>query len=356
MAAPVTHPATPEVVTIKDRMREGVLNFWYLIARSEDITTKPVGMTRLGRQIVLWRDGDGAVNAIDDYCLHRGAPLSLGEVCEGMITCAYHGLQFDGAGILKSTPPTPGSPLVDGKMGVRAYPCREQAGAIWAYFATDENAGAEPPEPIYPAEITSPDWTGFLFTAEWNCNWQLSLDNRVDPIHGSYLHTGTFTLGRGKKEAELEIEETANGFETHRTNQSGTNIDWHEVEFYPGNIFNIRADMPYPIKIGGGSMRVIGHPTPIDANRTLFWVFRYTKATGWQGDLWRFLYKNRLEARSLTVVEQDRVMLEAIPDGAENSEKLLQTDIAVARMRKLLRDEATRQVKGGAANVDLAAE
>ena len=353
MATQVTHPGEVEVVTIKDRLREGLLDFWYLIARAEDVTTKPLALTRLGRKIVLWRDTHGVVQAVDDYCLHRGAPLSLGSVCNGLITCAYHGLQFDGTGLLRATPPTPDAPLVDSKVAVRAYPCREQGDAIWAYFGS---GAAEPPEPIYPAEITSPDWSSFLFTAEWNCNWQVALDNRLDPIHGSYLHTGTFTLSRGKKEAELEINPTEHGFETHRTNQSGFNIDWHEVDFHPGNMFFIRADMPYPIKIGGGSFRVVGHPTPIDANRTFVWFFRSTKISGWERDCWRFLYKNRLEQRSHVVVEQDRVMLEAIPDGAQEREKLLQTDIAVARMRKMMRDEATRQVGGTKTPSKIAAE
>lgn len=344
MATIVKHPGEPAAVSIKDRMREGLLDFWYLVARAEDVTTKPLALTRLGRSIVLWRDTTGAVHALDDYCLHRGAPLSLGGVCDGLLTCAYHGLQFDGNGLLRATPPSPDSPLAaNGNIGVRSYSCREHAGAIWAYFGLDETT--IPPEPVFPEETISPDWSGFLYTAEWNCNWLLSLDNRVDPIHGSFLHTGTFTLGRGKKQAELEIKDTEHGFETHRTNQSGSNIDWHEVEWHPGNIFFIRADMPYPIKLGGGFMRVIGHPTPIDANRTLFWVFRYTKASSWELNLWRFLYKNRLERRSFTVVEQDRVMLESIPDQADNSEKLLQTDIAIARMRKIIRDEATRQVR-----------
>jgi hypothetical protein len=60
--------------------------------------------------------------------------------------------------------------------------------------------------------------------------------------------------------------------------------------------------------------------------------------------MWRFLYLNRLEARAQTVVEQDRVLLEAISLEARNREKLAQSDIAVGRMRRLLREEADRQI------------
>ena len=43
------------------------------------------------------------------------------------------------------------------------------------------------------------------------------------------------------------------------------------------------------------------------------------------------------------VLEQDRIMLEAIPLEARQREKLLQVDIAIARLRRMLKVEATRQ-------------
>ncbi len=123
------------------------------------------------------------------------------------------------------------------------------------------------------------------------------------------------------------------------------NIDWHEVEFRPGNILWVRTEIPYPASAGGGSFRINGHPTPIDDDRTFVWFFRSRKISGWQRDMWRFLYLNRLEMRAQAVVEQDRVMLEAISLEARTRERLAQSDIAVGRMRRLLREEAERQIK-----------
>ena len=42
--------------------------------------------------MVLYRDGNGAVAALEDFCPHRGAPLSLGFVRDGQLVCGYHGL------------------------------------------------------------------------------------------------------------------------------------------------------------------------------------------------------------------------------------------------------------------------
>ncbi|MFR3706963.1 MAG: Rieske 2Fe-2S domain-containing protein [Enterobacter hormaechei] len=37
-----------------------------------------MGITRLGEQIVVWRNKDGQVQALEDRCPHRGARLSMG--------------------------------------------------------------------------------------------------------------------------------------------------------------------------------------------------------------------------------------------------------------------------------------
>ena len=59
--------------------------------------------------------------------------------------------------------------------------------------------------------------------------------------------------------------------------------------------------------------------------------------------MWRFLYRNRLEARHLDVLDQDREMLETLQDDAREDEWLLQTDVGIARMRRMLRQIAEGQ-------------
>ena len=81
-------------------------------------------------------------------------------------------------------------------------------------------------------------------------------------------------------------------------------------------------------------------------NSCLFWVYRSQKSSGWRRDLWRFLYKNRLDERHLQVLVQDREMLESIYKDARNNELLLQSDVGVARMRKILKKLAEDQLDG----------
>jgi phenylpropionate dioxygenase-like ring-hydroxylating dioxygenase large terminal subunit len=337
-----TEPVLPKPKTTEDLLETGLLNLWYLVARDSDVRDRPVALKRLGRNLVLWRGDTGKINVLEDFCPHRGAPLSMGQVFNGNVACAYHGVQVTGDGIVAAVPPTPNCPLVGQKL-VKSYPCRERAGAIWVYFG--DEAHENPPEPIFPEELIAEDWTNFLYTGVWECNWQLALDNRTDPVHGSFLHTGTFTLSNGRQDAELKIDRKPNGFETYRTNQRGVNIDWHEVRLYPDNINWVLTEIPYPPSFGGGSFRIAGFPTPIDRETTFVSLFRCRKLSGWRRDLWRFLYGNRLLARADFVVEQDRVLLETIPLAARQRENLIQTDTAVARMRRHLRTEAERQLE-----------
>jgi phenylpropionate dioxygenase-like ring-hydroxylating dioxygenase large terminal subunit len=348
----VTQPFLEQPKSPEDLLETGLPNLWYLVARSADVSDRPVALKRLNRNLVLWRDNGGQINVTEDYCPHRGAPLSLGRIVDGNMMCSYHGIQVSGQGVIVAVPAVLNCPFV-GKKAIRSYPCREIAGAIFVYFSDQPDAAI--PEPVLPEEVTSGEWSSFLFTAEWKCNWQLTLDNRVDPAHGSFLHTDTFTLGAGRKDVELAMKQTADGFETWRTNQKGVNIDWHKVAYHPDNILWVTTEIPYPASFGGGSFRINGHPTPIDRNTTYVWFYRSRKISGWQRDMWRFLYKNRLEKRALQVVEQDRILLEAISLDARKRELLIPTDIAVTRMRRMLLAEARRYLENRPAAAPTAA-
>ncbi len=46
------------------------------------------------RPIVIFRRGD-EVYALDDNCDHTDSPLAGGAVCEYILTCPWHGAEFD---------------------------------------------------------------------------------------------------------------------------------------------------------------------------------------------------------------------------------------------------------------------
>jgi hypothetical protein len=168
------------------------------------------------------------------------------------------------------------------------------------------------------------------------------MDNLLDPMHGSYLHAQSYTLAYGKAQDEMEIEKTDDGFIVKRKGQIGENFDWTEYS-YTGADW-VRLDLPYPKGAGpGGMFRIIGFVTPIDEHSHQVFFWRMRQVEGWERDLWRFMYKSRLEERHWNVLEQDRVVIEQMEQ--PESEMLYQHDIGVTQLRRVLQKRAREHLK-----------
>ncbi len=80
-------------------------NTWYVAAWSEEVTEAALlGRKILDIPVVLYRDNAGEVVALTDRCPHRFAPLSMGKIVNGCVECPYHGLRFNGSGLVYITP------------------------------------------------------------------------------------------------------------------------------------------------------------------------------------------------------------------------------------------------------------
>ena len=78
----------------------GLREYWYPALPAGDVGwKKPVGLKILGTDLVLFRDKGGEVQALWDYCPHRGVMLSWGDCFwKGYLSCPYHGATYDGDG------------------------------------------------------------------------------------------------------------------------------------------------------------------------------------------------------------------------------------------------------------------
>ena len=327
---------------VEQLVNRGLLDQWYAVAKSVQVKPgAPHPVKALGRNLVLWRDGLGTLKCLEDYCPHRGARLSRGEILGDHISCRYHGVTLDGTGTIVRVPAMPGCAL-EGRRAVESFPVAESNDAIFVYFAS-----AEHPEPVpleLPEEFTSPEWTGILCVSPWACNYRYALDNLVDPMHGAYLHANSFTLAYGAKQDQMRIERTATGFAVARVEQQNKNFDWTEMVTESAAPY-CRLDIPYPDAAGpGGPFRIIGFTTPVDEDNCLVFFWRMRKASGLAREVWRFLYRATLEARHLLVLEQDREMLVHMPPDARKREMLYQHDVGVARIRQALVNKAKAQL------------
>ena len=171
-----------------------LLNAWYVACHPGEIDDKPLGRRICNQAIVFYRAGDGAVTALEDFCPHRGAPLSLGRVTEGKLVCGYHGLEMGCDG---KTIAMPGQ-RVRGFPAIRSYPVVERHGFVWVWPGDAALADAATIPACEWAD--NPDWAygGGLYHIA--CDYRLMVDNLMDLTHETYVHATSI----GQK----EIDET----------------------------------------------------------------------------------------------------------------------------------------------------
>lgn len=323
------------------RLNQGLRNYWYPVIALWALGGAPMGLTRLGQNIVLWRDPQGEVHALEDRCPHRGARLSMGWNLGDRVACWYHGVEVGGDGQVKRVPAASPCPL-EGRRCVKSYPVQVAAGAVFLWF------GAGPaPALRLPAELDSAEVSHFLCTAQWACNYRYAIDNVMDPMHGAYLHAASHSMAEGDKQADMAVRETEAGLVFEKINQVGVNFDW--VEFGETDSLWLRLSIPYKKRFGpGGQFGIVGYATPVDEDHCQVFFWRTRRVQGWQRDVWRFLYRNRLEGLHWDVLEQDRVVLESMAPDARSREALYQHDIGITRVRRILQRRAEAEVQAEA--------
>lgn len=330
----------PDKDALENRLNTGLRNLWYPVAASWMVAAAPVGLTRLGERIALWRDGEGQIHAIEDRCPHRGARLSMGWNLGERLACWYHGVEVDTEGRMAAVPAI-GRCETEKRARNKAYPVLERAGAIFLWFGAP---GIEPAPLDLPDEINGGAWEAILCTAHWNCNYRYAAENVMDPMHGAYLHAASHSMAEGDKKAVMQARATEHGFVFEKTDQSGVNFDW--TEFGATGTWWQRLSIPYRKNAGpGGSFGIVGIVTPVDETSCRVFFWRCRKVEGWQRDAWKFLYRARLETLHWDVLEQDRLILEGMRDDARENEALYAHDAGLVRLRRLMVSEAKRQVE-----------
>lgn len=103
---------------------------WHPVALSADVVQAPVPVRLLQRDLVLWRDDAGTLQAFADQCPHRGARLSLGRVHAGRLECPYHGWQFAASGQCEHVPALPSFTPPAAHCAHRFDACEAQ-GLVW---------------------------------------------------------------------------------------------------------------------------------------------------------------------------------------------------------------------------------
>ena len=109
----------------------GFYQSWFPVALARELESGAVlGVDFLGTRVVAYRGAAGKPVVQSAWCPHLGADLSIGELVNNQIRCAYHHWRFDDAGICAHIPT--GDKIPPGAR-IFTYPTAEAWGLVWAF-------------------------------------------------------------------------------------------------------------------------------------------------------------------------------------------------------------------------------
>lgn len=309
-----------------------VRNAWYIAAWPEELADGFVARTIMNQPLVIFRDAEGKVAALEDRCCHRGAPLSRGWMTEKGLQCGYHGLTFNGAGKCIEIP---GQETVPTSAEVRTFPIVERQQCLWIWMGDPARAD-ESTIVDYPFHDQPEKWPHKKATFPIAANYMMMIDNLMDLTHLAFVHRNTIGGSpNAHAAAELTVEQTPTGCHYERWMiDSPTpptyvkavgfkgNIDrWHKFTYIaPSTVIQNNG----AIDVGKGArenqdqpglhFQILHHATP--ETETSFHYF-WSVANGYRQDepaateqLYTESYPTFLEDKTIMEVQQQRVDLD----------------------------------------------
>jgi phenylpropionate dioxygenase-like ring-hydroxylating dioxygenase large terminal subunit len=146
----------------------------------------PVRVKILSERLIAFRDSEGRMGLIDEFCPHRGASLWFGRNEQGGLRCPYHGWKFDVKGHCKDVPSEPAESGYANKIRLRSYPLVARGGVLWTYMGPAER---QPELPEFEFCVV-PREQSFISKRFQECNWLQAMEGGIDSSHVSWLHRG----------------------------------------------------------------------------------------------------------------------------------------------------------------------
>jgi renierapurpurin 18,18'-hydroxylase len=332
-------------------------NHWYVLARSSELTDKPLGLTLWQQPLVLYRDRSGQVHALEDRCPHRQVKLSEGQVSGNEIVCAYHGWHFDASGACSHVPYLEANQKLP-SCSLRTYPVREQDGFIWVFPGDPAQLAAHPLEPLSLPEWEHLNYIATVSLIDVQAHYSFLIENLMDMYHG-HLHADYQAWTQPVLQS---LEATDQRVDAHYQAQSYYRIDkiWSISQLF---IPALRQLHPEPLDVSyaypnwvatlGQDFKICCLFSPVGPSHTRAYLIHFTSLQAFPNlhkqPLWfrRFL-KNRLfgSAQKMLdgLVEQDIVMLEQEQQAylAAPHRKGPELNRALVSVQKLIRQQASQ--------------
>ena len=187
----------------------------------------PARVKLLGEKLVAFRDTEGRIGMIDEFCAHRGVSLWFGRNEDCGLRCPYHGWKYDVNGQCVDLPSEAEESGMRKKIKLKSYPCVELGGVVWTYMGPPEEKPAPPNfEWVHlPAShrVTTKRWQ--------ESNYLQAIEGGIDSSHVSFLH-------RGDLASDPFHKNTAGA----KFARSGTKTTFHVLDSAGGLLIGARRD------------------------------------------------------------------------------------------------------------------
>ncbi len=165
-------------------------NAWYCAGWDHELSMGRHALLQrriAGEELVLYRQLNGGVVAMEDRCAHRQAPLSLGRKEGDALRCMYHGMRFAPNGQCTEIP---GQTQIPEQAKVRVFPVVEKDNWIWVWMG--DAAKADPALICFAVGPSDRGWNMRTNQMRVNTNYRLEIANLMDLSHLTWVHRATF--------------------------------------------------------------------------------------------------------------------------------------------------------------------
>lgn len=337
-------------------MGELMRRYWHPVGLANHATDTPREVRMLGEDLVLFRDKRGRPGLVHSRCCHRGTTLYNGRVEDEGIRCCYHGWLFDVQGHCLDQPCEPEGGRAKDKVRQPWYPVQELYGLIFVYMGPPERKPTLPRyeclEVLDEGEFIDVDDTsiGSGGPVISPCNWLQHYENLVDPFHVVVLHSsfsGTQFVEQMALMPEVTWESAAHSVRTISLRKLADGKTLRRVS--EAGLPTLRV-IPSP-RIGRyGRVESLGWVLPIDDHSFRIYVVGRVRENGelvrmrsrLNGKLWEELSEEehqRFPGDYEAQVSQGGI-------AAHSEEHLVTSDIGIARLRRLLKQQLDALAQG----------
>ena len=313
-----------------------IKNQWYGILDGKEVKkNKPIGVTRMGEKLVLWRSEDGSINCLFDQCCHRGASLSAGHIEHDKVHCPFHGFVYDKTGKVVVIPANGINTPVQDRYKVNAYQVVEKYDIIWLWYGDFND---EKPEIPFFHDLRE----GFSyggFSEVWQVHYTRAIENQLDVVHLPFVHTNS--IGRGNRTIVngpvVEWKDNLMTFYVNNVPDDGKTkpLKPNEIVDYK-DLFSLQLQMPniWQNRISS-DIRIVAVFAPIDDENTRIYLRFYQKFM--KAPLLKQIVNSLSSISNRYILHQDRrVVLTQLPKKTElkMGENLIQGDAPIIAFRK----------------------